>query len=127
MFCLNKQTLLIIAGTIVLLTVGIPVLYVGAPGYCMYCPVDAQVSSWPSASSVCITIRDTHAPNYLLKQGRLYLRVEKVRHLVLLSQVSFDDWNRETITGFRESHPELEQYWPSPTDKLGGVLWFGEK
>jgi hypothetical protein len=89
----------------------------------LYCDVAAPVDRWPKTSGeqewVCDDFFNLWPPDYVVRDGRLYLRVQTVRHSPLLvSFVSFGHWDAQKIEKLRRAHPELERYWP---DRVGRV------
>jgi hypothetical protein len=62
-------------------------------------------------------------PDHLVRDGKLYLRVQIDRNLVLLNGVSADTWDEPRIVAFRTAHPDLEDHWPDAERPDGGVTW----
>lgn len=63
-------------------------------------------------------------PDYVVHDGKLYLRVQTTRPSNwLVTYVGFDRWDVAKVKQFREDHPELETYWPDRTREDGGVTW----
>jgi hypothetical protein len=91
-----------------------------------YCNVGAPVGFWGQATDLwtCSNFLNVWPPDHVIHEGRLYLRVQTVRHSPLLvSFVGFGGWDAGKINKFRHSHPELEGYWPNPGQADGGVQW----
>ena len=66
-------------------------------------------------------------PEYLIRDGSLYLRIQSQRNLIVLMGVSVDDWDADRIHAFRRAHPDLEKYWPDLDRPDGGVKWLRPK
>jgi hypothetical protein len=65
---------------------------------------------------------------YIVRDGRLYLRVQALRFAaVLVTGVQSTRWDEEKIVAFRSTHPELEKYWSDKEKPDGGVRWLSEK
>lgn len=60
---------------------------------------------------------------YLVTNGRLYLRKDRRQTIILLSCFWSYNWNASSIAQFRKEHPELEHLWPDPIRPDGGVKW----
>jgi hypothetical protein len=62
-------------------------------------------------------------PEYQIRDGKLYLRIQAERDLLLFMGVEQTEWEVARIRAFRARHPELEGYWPDPEGEDGGVRW----
>lgn len=65
----------------------------------------------------------TFTPDYVVRDGKLYLRVRVVHFTPILTGLSDTNWDEARIRAFRARHPELEEYWPDPKRPDGGVRW----
>jgi hypothetical protein len=63
-------------------------------------------------------------PDYQVRDGKLYLLVQVTRpSMLVVTTVSFGDWDPEKVQLFRQKHPELEPFWPDRERPDGGVQW----
>jgi hypothetical protein len=63
-------------------------------------------------------------PDYQVRDGKLYLLVQVTRpSMLVVTFVSFGDWDAEKVRRFRRKHPELEPLWPERGPPDGGVRW----
>lgn len=90
-----------------------------------------------AASFVCVSSPDEHTdslfghylpgqPNgdFLVYDNKLYLKVQGLRHaMVLVTGVRRYEWTVESLTKFRDEHPELESYLPGTTKSNAGIAW----
>jgi hypothetical protein len=66
-------------------------------------------------------------PDYIIRDGNLYLRIQSQMNLVILMGVSDDEWDDDRVGTFRQAHPDLEAYWPDRSRPDGGVKWLRVK
>lgn len=68
------------------------------------------------------------APEFFVKDGELYLCNQTTRRaLILVTFVSPGIRDRADIEEFRKKHPDLEEYWPDPSQSDGGAAWTRNK
>jgi len=60
---------------------------------------------------------------FLVRDRTLYLLVQKTCSEMLRVRVTPTEWDEQAIRDFRQSHLELEEYWPDPQSPTGGVEW----
>lgn len=97
------------------------------PGTVTYRSVSFQPTA-NRAEEGRLTRHEDSSSEYLVQDGTLYLRIQTVRHsIILVSCVSFDQWDTEKIAKFRDAHPELEDYWLARDLPDGGVRWLHSK
>jgi hypothetical protein len=93
-----------------------------------YCAVTDQATSWPEAKDTrALSDRSPFgAPDYVVRDERLYLKVQSAWYVPVADMVGFTYWDANSVEKFRSRHPELESYWPSPEQPGGGVRWIGK-
>jgi hypothetical protein len=97
-----------------------------SPANAVYCAVTDPARAWPGVQDEYVTPCESATrfwPDHLVRDGKLYLKVQEVRYNFLLPFVSFGDWDAEKVGAFRRLHPELDGYWPAPGLPDGGVTW----
>jgi hypothetical protein len=92
----------------------------------IYMAVTDPASGWPMGRDR-FTTRSWLAlsvPDYQVRDGKLYLQVQVTRpSMLIVTFVSFGDWDAEKVRRFRRKHPELEPLWPDRGRPDGGVRW----
>ena len=77
----------------------------------LYVPVAAQVTHWGDAKYL-----RAHSwscdEDHLVRNGRLYLRVQSTQNTMLCVFVDAPGWDAARVTSYRREHPELEALWP---------------
>lgn len=66
------------------------------------------------------------APDHVVRDVRLYLKVQTAWYIPVADLVRFTSWDAKGVEEFRRRHPELEGCWPSPERPGGGVPWIGK-
>lgn len=78
----------------------------------IYFPVSADVDYWRARDGVT-TEAWFGAPDHLVQDGQLFLRVQSTRHaLVLVTEVDAPHWDEQSVASYRADHPELDDLWP---------------
>jgi hypothetical protein len=101
----------------------------GSPPNVTYCSVSDPANSWHRAKDICTTYKHwpLWPPDHLVREGRLYLRVQTLWCTELFDALHQTPWDANKIESFRRSHQDLERYWPSAEEPGGGVSWAGAK
>jgi hypothetical protein len=88
-----------------------------------YCAGTDPAASWSMAKDTFFTRSwfPLGVPDYQIRDGKLYLKVQMFGGGWLMTFVTFGDWDAEKVRRFRQKHPELEPLWPD-----GGVRWLGQ-
>ena len=78
----------------------------------IYCPVAADVEFWSDAE--CLRTETwLGAPDHVVKDGQLHLRVQSTRHaLVIVTVVDAPGWGEQAVAAYRAGHPTIERLWP---------------
>lgn len=85
------------------------------PWVSIYCPADSDVKMWPlgKRNLTNTASRFSKGPDHIVRDGRLYLRVQSTRPaFVLVTFVDHVQWDRERMMAYRSQHPETQTLWP---------------
>jgi hypothetical protein len=95
------------------------------PGSSAYSSVSSPESNWRFVEDQVDHRLEMFeaAPDFMIREGRLYLRRQTVRHGLVATSVSHGDWTIQKLREFRRRNLELEVFWPDPAALNGGVAW----
>jgi hypothetical protein len=95
----------------------------GKPGTVLYYaakstfPLRAMDMVWSS------NLPEHPTGDFLLHDGRLYLKVQTIYHHFIDDGVSFTHWTPERLSALLREHPELAPYFPDSGKPDGGIAW----
>ena len=111
----------ITAVCLIALLIGGLTLPSGKPGTALYAaaksPTRFSDELWGSR------LPDHPTGDFLIHNGKLYLKVQTIYHHFIDDSVSMIEWTPERLSALLRDHPDLAPYVPDSTRPDGGIAW----
>jgi hypothetical protein len=81
------------------------------------------MGSWTHFNFLLYRLRSENENDFLIENGKLYLKVQMIHHGFIDDTVSRLEWTPEKLSVLLQGHPDLTSYLPDSQKSDGGIVW----